>query len=148
MTPCRLLTADEFRKADDARLHLAQTRVDGRKGASLFEIIGPGAMWLAPWYFDPADPEDGTSRSMHLEQIARGEKQNFLSRFYWQDWSDKRPPVCVVCPSGSDWCVDQVSTNGEGWKVTGSPPEITCAPSILVPGYHGFLQKGIFTPGL
>lgn len=147
MTPCRLLTPEEHRAADDARIRLANTRADG-KGASMVEITGPCVMWFCPWYFDPFDDEDAPTRQRCMEAITRGEKQNFLSRFYWEDWSATRPPISVICPNGKDWCVDQVSTNGEGWKVTGDAPIITCAPSILVPGYHGFLQKGIFTPNL
>jgi hypothetical protein len=72
----------------------------------------------------------------------------FLSVHYWRDWSDKRPPICVVCPNGEWWEVDRKSSNGEGWIVTGELPTITCSPSIVVDGYHGFLRAGEFTPDL
>ena len=68
-----------------------------------------------------------------------------LSPHYESTWKEKRPPLQVVCPNGKEWCVDAISSNGDGWVVTGEPPSITCSPSIAVPGYHGFLQNGIFT---
>lgn len=40
---------------------------------------------------------------------------------------------------------DRRSSNGDGWNVTGDLPAITCAPSIVVPGYHGYLRDGVFT---
>lgn len=68
-----------------------------------------------------------------------------LSEHYWQTWSRVRPPLCVVCPNGAQWEIDRKSSNGSGWVVTGSWPNLNCSPSIVVPGYHGFLQNGAFT---
>lgn len=131
-------------------MEFSKTRTDGKQGASLSDVIAPGAMWEAPWYFDPAgDDEMQHRRRTAMANIAAGSPRNFyLSRFYWETWSTTRPPLCVLCPNGREWCVDAKSSNGEGWQVTGSPPLITAAPSIAVPGYHGFLQKGVFTPDL
>lgn len=99
--------------------------------------LEPGMAWYCPWLYDPAAPEPGLK--------SEREKWGYLSRFYWADWSDKRPPICVVCPNGQHWLIDSKSSNGDGWKITGEPPLITASPSILVPGYHGFLQNGVFT---
>lgn len=160
---CRFLDEAEFRKADDARLALAKRRGDDARWladnnstygyASLKEVTGPCVMWFATWYFNPINPEHELRREAALRAITeghfgKGERNYYLSRFYWQDWSDKRPPICVMCPNGAEWCVDSKSSNGEGWKVTGDPPLITCQPSILVPGYHGFLNLGVFSPSI
>jgi hypothetical protein len=104
----------------------------------------PGMGHLADWYYDPSGEREAAGKHV----VAKRDCDSFLSRFYWDDWSDKRPPIIVICPNGRQWCVDQKSSNGEGWKVTGEWPNITCTPSIVVPGYHGFLQNGIFTDDL
>ena len=95
----------------------------------------PGSMWFCPWYCGPDDDQ--------TERIP-----DFLSVHYQNDWKGKRAPIAVRCPSGDLWVVDQNSSNGTGWAVTGEAPNITCTPSIVVPGYHGFLQNGIFTDDL
>jgi hypothetical protein len=145
-TTCRLLTREEFTAAEDQRFALAKSRNDGR-GASLKEILPPGSMWFCYWYLDPSKPEDVERAKKYLEQ-SKLKKLSFYARFYLETWSLVRPPISVLCPSGSEWCVDQVSSNGEGWQVTGDPPRITCQPSIVVPGYHGFLRDGVFTPNM
>lgn len=110
-------------------------------------FAGAGAMWFTPYIFDPNEPKHQETRLKRLAEIAAGTfaRTNYLSRHYWLQWSDKRPPICVRCPNGLDWLVDSKSTNGEGWEVTGDAPIITCTPSILVPGYHGYLREGHFT---
>lgn len=148
---CHFLDRDAFRAADDARMHLAKTRIDGVAGASLSEIVKPCAMWHSRWYFDPDEPGHKIRRERALRAIAEGSfsKQSYyLSKFYWSTWSHVRPPISVLCPNGREWCVDAVSSNGDGWQVTGDPPRITAQPSIMVPGYHGFLKGGVFTPNM
>lgn len=150
-----------FAVAEEARRALGQKRGSDPEWlrangtdygwARLEEITGPMPMHFAPWYFDPSDPGDRPKRDVALKAIADGtfgKQHYYLSRFYWSQWSDKRPPILVICPDGSHWCVDAVSSNGEGWTVTGTPPKITCSPSIAVSGYHGYLKDGVFTPGL
>ena len=150
MTKTYLLTTAEFAAAEERRMALARTRTDGKEGAGLREVLAPGAMWFVPWYFDPTDRMEMAQRRVKaLERIAAGEhSRDFLSRFYWQQWSEKRAPICVLAPSGEEWCIDSRSSNGEGWTVTGDAPLITCAPSIALPNYHGYLQNGVFTPDL
>lgn len=153
---CRLLTPDEFNLAEDQRMSLARRRgadpewLAANKAeygwARLDEITGPCVMWFAPWLFDPTDPQHKGRRNKALADIAAGSKTKFyLSKFYWRDWSDKRPPIGVLTPNGKEWLVDAVSQNGEGWVVTGEAPDITCQPSISMPGYHGFLTNGEFS---
>ncbi len=98
----------------------------------------PGMAWYCPWLYDPSEPGD------QLENRAM-KMSGYLSRFYFEDWASKRPPICVVCPNGQHWLIDSKSSNGEGWRVSGELPNITVSPSILIPGYHGFLQNGVFT---
>ena len=160
---CHFLDAAVFSAAEDARMVLAKKRGDDlgwmatNKAtygwAKLGEVAKPCSMWFVPWFFDPTDPEKGIRRDAALAAIAdgsfgKGEKNYYLSRHYWTTWSAKRPPICVLCPNGSEWCVDAKSSNGDGWTVDGDPPRLTCSPSILVPGYHGFLRDGVFTPGM
>lgn len=160
---CHFLDEAAYRAADDARLALAKRRDadDAWKAAnnatygwaSMHEVVAPCAMWFSRWFFDPALPNDGPRRHAAIAAIldgtfGAGERNYYLSRMYWQTWSHVRPPICVLCPNGKEWCVDSKSSNGEGWTVTGDPPALTCAPSIMVPGYHGFLQNGVFTPNM
>lgn len=160
---CHFLNDEQFRIAENSRQALGKTRDkddDWKKTnnseygwAKLCEVTGPCPMWYVPWYYDPGDPEKGIRRDAALSAIAdgsfgTGERNYYLSKFYWQQWSHIRPPICVLCPNGAEWCVDAKSSNGEGWNVTGEPPLLTCTPSILVPGYHGFLQNGVFTENM
>lgn len=147
---CHFLDRARFKIASDARMALAHSR-DPEVGASLDEVTEQCLMWYAWWYFDPDNEEHAPRRTRALENIKNGvfDRTSFmLSRFYWTDWSHIRPPISVLCPNGQEWCVDAVSSNGEGWKVEGEVPNITASPSILVPGYHGYLCGGVFTPNL
>lgn len=153
MMKVRLLTAKEFSEAEDARMALAKKRGADPEWlaankvtygwASMVDIVGPGAMWETPWYFDPKDPEDQSRREYALAHL--DEKNVYLSKFYWQQWSHIRPPLSVLCPNGVEWCIDACASNGPGWTVTGTAPLVTCSPSISVPGYHGWLKNGEFT---
>lgn len=160
---CHFLDRAAYHVAEEARMALGKKREADPEWlkanstiygwASLSEVVAPCAMWYATWYFDNKDPEKGLRRDAALAAIAngsfgKGEKNFYLSRFYWQTWSHIRPPICVLCPNGKEWCVDAKSSNGEGWEVTGDPPALTCSPSILVPGYHGHLRGGVFTPNM
>lgn len=160
---CHLLDREQHRAADDRRMELAKTRLDGKQGAGLHEVVEPCAMWFAYWYFEPGNPEHVIRREKALAMIADGSfsegknRNYYLSRFYWQQWSHVRAPICVLCPNGREWCVDAKSSNGEGWQVKGDAPRLVVTPSIDVPGYHGWLgsgfpdgveRPGVFTPGI
>lgn len=116
-------------------------------------IFKPGWAWYEYWYYDPEwkfrDIKNPMmDRTGPMIKDASDKNADFLSPHYWKDWAHKRPPICVVCPNGEQWDIDRKSSNGEGWTVTGEFPNITCSPSIVVPGYHGFLQNGQFTANL
>jgi hypothetical protein len=117
----RLLTFAEYKALSDDAVARGLYRNDRR-------IFLPGMGWYNDWYL-----------TMH---------EGFLSPHYSRDWKGKRPPIEVVCPNGSVWCIDRMSSNGDGWQVTGEWPSITCAPSIVADDYHGFLRDGEFTPDL
>lgn len=71
-----------------------------------------------------------------------------LSDEYKRDWAGKRPPIWVVLPSKTWFCVDSRTTDdgGGGWTVTGDAPNITVSPSINAVGiYHGFLVSGVLS---
>jgi hypothetical protein len=110
-------------------------------------VFTPGMAWYMPYYFDPRGEREKRGEHVMFKQSQKG-ALGFLSVHYWRDWSDKRAPICVVCPNGETWEIDRKSSNGDGWVVTGDFPNITCSPSIIVQGYHGFLRNGEFTPDL
>lgn len=85
----------------------------------LMKDMAPGAMWNATWYL-----ETGFIKSP--DGIA----------------------LCVKLPDGTDWLIDGHANNSNvipAWTRTGTPPKITARPSILTPGYHGFLTDGVLT---
>lgn len=165
MLQCKLLTPEEFKASEDARIaalaEWAKTHGDGwtpEKSALSRSFRPPGTMWFCSWYHDPNDPDDQAVRAHQItrppEEFQPGAaRQAFLSQHYFRDWADKRPPICVVCPGGLEWIPDQCSNNGDGWTVTGEAPLITCSPSIWVGQgkgaaageYHGWLQNGVFS---
>ena len=116
-------------------------------------VFVPGMAWPCPWYFDPLNelsvlPLSANTRRTAMITAERKGELGFLSVHYWHDWADIRAPICVVCPNGEHWEPDRKSSNGDGWVVTGNLPDITCSPSIVVTGYHGFLREGEFTADL
>lgn len=51
--------------------------------------------------------------------------------------------LCVMTPGGI-WPVDGPSSNGGGWTRTGTPPNTTANPSIVIADrYHGWLRDGV-----
>lgn len=55
--------------------------------------------------------------------------------------------ISVVCPDGAVWLIDGQASGGGYWTRQGTPPKLTVTPSILTPGYHGYLTDGILTAG-
>lgn len=98
----------------------------------------PGAMWPCPNMI----AEEG---DYGLEYWRR-----YLSPEYLASTIQERPPIRVKLPSGDEFCVDQVASDGKGWTVTGTPPAITVQPSIHVQQasgdrasrWHGWLKNG------
>jgi hypothetical protein len=64
-------------------------------------------------------------------------------------WLHRKGPdgrsLCVRLPDGREWWVDGPTTNGPGWERSGEPPNVTATPSILTPGYHGWLTDGVLS---
>lgn len=136
-----LLTGEEHSKLNEEAIAKGYWRDDPR-------MIKPGTMWYTPWIHDPNDPSDQERREKILKHIQDGtfdSKNYMLSKYYWLEHSDKRPPICVMCPNGSMWIIDQAANNGPGWQITGEGMNLTAMPSIVVPGYHGWLKNGEFT---
>ena len=82
-------------------------------------------------------------------------RERHLSGHYWAHNAQRKPVVLalpVVYHDGSigitPFVVDGQCFNGErgyydGWQVSGTPPQLTVAPSINMVGrYHGWLQNG------
>lgn len=108
----------------------------------------PGTGWFTPWVYRPSDWTDDMGRMHGSRQMISGPDApgaSFLSPHYWRDWAHIRPPICIVGPNGEEWEIDRKSSNGDGWKVSGEWPSLTCTPSIVLTGYHGFMTNGEFT---
>jgi hypothetical protein len=112
------------------------------------KFFPPGTAWFEPWIYDPTGEWERQGKHVVCKQHG----SPHLSIYYWRDWSDKRAPICIAGPTGQHWEIDRKSSNGEGWQVTGDytgdAPNITCSPSIVLDGYHGYLRNGEFTPDL
>ena len=89
-------------------------------------------MFPAPWLLDPVWADD-------------------LSPQYRREFGGKRPPLVVRLPCGYDFCIDfrarrDGGAYGDGWAVSGTPPQITLSPSINIVGsYHGWIRDGVIT---
>jgi len=74
-----------------------------------------------------------------------------LSPAYLAERRQKRQPLVVVLPGGAYFCIDcrawsEGKSYGDGWTVTGEPPNVTLSPSINIIGhYHGWIQNGVIT---
>lgn len=127
------------------RMAMGQASVDrgGYRNGIAAGFI-PGMGFYTPWVYNPQG--SGGRRMM----IAGPDAPNagYLSPHYWRDWAHIRPPIVIIGPGGEEWEIDRKSSNGDGWKVSGEWPNITCSPSIVLRAYHGFLQNGQFTPDL
>ena len=96
----------------------------------------PGDCWYAP----------GMREGEHADFY----RTRILSAQYERDHRATRPPIVVFMPDGGELCLDMAyRTNGimrpdrAGWTVTGTPPLLTVSPSIVISGYHGWLQGGV-----
>ena len=136
----RILSSPEFLSLCDKVVAEGYYRNDKR-------IFVPGMAWEMDWVFDPTGRRQAAGQNVMIKS-SNSPNRGHLSEYYWKDWSNNRPPLCIVCPDGSFWECDRRSSNGPGWVVAGKFPAITCSPSIVVPGYHGFLRNGVFSEDL
>jgi hypothetical protein len=132
----QVLTFAQYRQMGDVAVANGMYRNDKR-------VFLPGMAWFEPWYYDPLKEYPELTHTMCKERPV-DPNHSFLSPHYWRDWADKRPPIAVVCPNGDVWEIDRRSSNGDGWRVTGELPNITCTPSIAMSDYHGWLTNGEF----
>lgn len=132
----RVLSFEEYQQmiADQTKARVLGIEVKGYQ---------PGLAWYEPWYFDPLCKCPRLTDHM-IKERPTDINDSFLSPHYWRDWSNYRPPIAVVCPNGELWEIDRRSSNGDGWKVLGELPIITCTPSIVAGDYHGWLTNGEF----
>lgn len=78
---------------------------------------------------------------------------------WYHDWmqGDDGRSLLVKLPGGADWLIDGCANNcackgkpkdqkHHCWTRTGTLPNITAQPSILVPNYHGWLRDGWLVP--
>lgn len=87
-------------------------------------------------------PETGEEKS--LQEFGPGATWNA----FWMGGGFGRPGPdgaiwCVRLPDGVEWCVDGPARDGGYWTREGTAPRLTARPSILTPGYHGFLTDGM-----
>jgi len=145
----RVLSFTEFVQMGDDAVSQGWYRNDKR-------MFVPGSAWYQPFYYDPLgefaaynaahpDRKNWRAEPMFTAPPADPNARGFLSPHYWRDWAAKRAPIAVVCPNGEEWEIDRWSSNGDGWTVTGEPPNITCSPSIVAGNYHGWLRNGEFS---
>ena len=114
--PPRCECGYEFAATDNWQVRYEQiySRSDGGGECTLHDAP-VGAMYDATWY--PEKGPDGRSLMLVLP--------------------DSRPGIHSV------WTIDLPASGGGHWTRTGEPPRITVRPSILTPGYHGFLTDGV-----
>jgi hypothetical protein len=139
-------------------------------------MFTPGMCWPEPWYHDPLgelekyrqlNPDENCVNEPWFfkrngvvyrtdYQTSDGKpvdvntEDGFLSPHYWRDWSDIRPPLAVLFPHGENWELDRRSSNGNGWTVKFTKPDLSdlsVSPSIVVDGYHGWLGVNGTPPG-
>jgi hypothetical protein len=109
--------------------------------------FGDRAVWQLSIERSYTTPEGGehTIRDMPIGAIWRAD---WLERF----WAgpDGRCYAVQLPPGGlgDQWVIEQPSQSGGGWVRTGVAPDLTAAPSILTPRYHGYLTGGVLTDDL
>lgn len=161
MLRCTYLNPEEFRAAEKARREAIgayqemHPDLEGKWNDEMRAIHRQhwplGMMWSAPWLFDPTCDEAAEKCATAIAAINAG-KNLYLSIHYYQDWALKRAPLCVIGPNGDEWVIDAKSSNGTGWTVTGTPPDVCVSPSIWLrqgqpDAYHGFLGTNGAQPG-
>jgi hypothetical protein len=111
-----------FAEGDSWQLHIDPLYLDVATGREYtLREAPPGAMWDACW----------------LRAVNR-----------FRERSPDGAVLMLRLPDGYEWCIDGPSSNGPGWERSGTPPQITARPSILSPGYHGWLDHGVLSDDL
>jgi hypothetical protein len=112
--------------------------------------------WPIRWYksYEAAKRAGGGSVQVGASWPSKDydQHQNGLSRKYLALPEPRRKPIIVVLPGQNWFCVDSAAYDeargyhGEGWDVSGEPPNLTVSPSINIVGhYHGYITNGVIT---
>jgi hypothetical protein len=138
----RLLTFDEY-----------ATMVEEAKTKGCYSndrrMFAPGLIIPNPWVFDPSGNRERLGQHVMIRAANKG-RIGSCHRIIGETGLTSGPPLTVICPNGEWWEIDRTSSNGDGWKVEygGGILAMTCSPSIVTTGYHGFLRNGEFTADL
>lgn len=91
---------------------------------------------------DPIYRREDTGQEGPLSEFPPGA---LWEGFWLQDFHKGDDGKCwvVKLPDGVAWAIDGLSRDGKPWTRTGTAPKLTARPSILTPGYHGFLTDGV-----
>jgi hypothetical protein len=92
-------------------------RADGGAGEYVLRELPAGAMYDATWLHEMDDMRGPDGHS-----------------------------YIVRLPDHTDWLIDGPARGGGHWARTGEAPLLTARPSILTPGYHGWLTNGVLAP--
>lgn len=95
------------------------------------------------------DPRDG--REYGLRDAPTGAMWDATWLADIREYTERSPDgriLHLMLPDGTEWNIDSKAQNGPGWTRTGEPPRVSASPSILSPGYHGFLRDGVLTDDL
>jgi len=104
------------------------------------------------WQFNPTSlykrADTGELVTMHNAPVGAMMHADWLHREGWRGYKLGADGVMlqVKTPDGW-WCVDGPTYGPEGrkdgsWTRTGTIPNVTASPSILMPNYHGWLRDG------
>lgn len=158
---CARATPGAFRTYCRAELELGDF-ADGEALAAVARVAQDDKRWPKACAgcggpFAEDDPRTGSAAPLYRaadgrEFPLRDAPVGALWRATWleevpaKDWLGPDGQSWVVkLPGGSDWAIDSVATGGGRWTRTGVAPAFDVNPSILVPGYHGYLRHGTLT---
>lgn len=104
----------------------------------------------------PEKPRVGDAWYAHLMvegPFARYFLKHVLSTDYLHVWHGYRPPIMLCVPDGWVLCLDAARRrggartvgheDGDGWRISGLPPNLTATPILETPGYAGYLFDGV-----
>ncbi len=101
-------------------------------------------------------PEGGSITRTVYKRTDTGEEMSLVTApigaMVYADWLDNTKRTgpdgknLIVKTPGGCWPIDQPSFDGQkegpGWTRTGTPPNVSAMPAIVMGGYHGWLRNG------
>lgn len=100
-------------------------------GLIAMRCLPVGAIWTQDFGIGPTSIHCANRNGFAIEAARMMQLEHYLIR-----------------TPGGVWDMDTISTNGDGWQVTGEPPALTARPSILHSHgnrWHGWLTDGVLT---